>query len=114
MGKQTQKLDENYPAAELIPETGKYLGGLDSEDRAAVVLTQRQVNELSGILGRNVLHPNDLILACQRLTTCNVEGVQIPIEPGVLIRLKSRAHRQEFPEFLKQMITKSLHDYVGW
>lgn len=110
MGKQTQKLDERYPDP---PEPVSILDKLEY-DEEAFLLTRRQCNELGGILGRNILTSVDLIAACTRLTNCNVEGVNIQIEPGVLIRLKSRAMRQTFSEYLKVTITRLLHGEVGW
>lgn len=117
MGKQTQKLDESYPSTELVRGTldlPNTIDKIDSFERRGLLLGLEHTHQLGKILGRNILSAADLISACERLTTCNVDGIQVQIEPGVLIRLKTRAYKQAFPEFLKQTITKALHDYVGW
>jgi len=117
MGKQAQKLDESYPTTELVrgtldlPDT---LDRVEKQGRTGLVLGLDHTHQLSKILGRNILTADDLISACERLTTCNVEGTEVCIEPGLLIRLKSRAMRQPFSEYLTKTITRLLHGEVGW
>lgn len=84
------------------------------DDDTAITLTQDDVNRLSALVGRNILTRDDLISQVAFLTCVTVDGVQIPLEPGLLSRLKSRCYRTPFPDFLRQTVVKQLHDFAGW
>lgn len=114
MGKLAQKLDEQYPPAELVRGKLEILDEVEAKERSGLVLGLDHMHQLGKILGRNILSASDLIAACERLTNCSVDGVQVQIEPGLLIRLKSRAIRQSFPDYLKSTITRLLHGEAGW
>ena len=81
----------------------------------AVALTREDLIELSLLLRVNLQTKDELFLACQRLSTINVEGQEISLEPRLLQRLHSRcARNQDFGPWLKSVVVKCLHDYVGW
>jgi hypothetical protein len=80
-----------------------------------LTLSQEDLSRLDRTLGKNIKTSEDLIQACERLTTCNVEGAAVTLEPGLLTRLKSRCPRGvAFPEFIGKEIIRGLHAFVGW
>lgn len=101
------------PAPPAPSQTAEEPGDNDQDD-IAISLTQDEVNRLSAICGKNILTSSDLLSQMTFLTCVSVQGAKIPIEPGLLSRLKSRCYKQEFHVFLKEVITKQLHDYCGW
>ena len=79
------------------------------------VLTREDLIELSLLLRVNLQTKDELFLACQRLSTINVEGQEISLEPRLLQRLHSRcAHNQNFGLWLKSVVVRELHAFVGW
>lgn len=79
-----------------------------------MTLSQDDLNRLSALTGKNILTRDDLISQITFLSCITVDGVQIPLEPGLLSRLKSRCYKEEFPSFLKRTVIKQLHDFCGW
>jgi hypothetical protein len=86
----------------------------DDASDIAMFLTQSDINRLSSITGRNLLTREDLISQVTFLSCVSVEGTSIPLEPGLLSRLKSRCYKQEFPTFLRDVILRELHAFCGW
>ncbi len=82
---------------------------------SAVILTQDDMIEISRLLRRNVQTKDELMLACQLLTTISVDGQEISLEPRLLQRLHSRCARtQEFGQLIKQTVVRQVHAFCGW
>jgi hypothetical protein len=78
-----------------------------------LILSQDQINNLSKLVGKNILTYEDLYDRIKILTTISVAGREITLSPALLHRLKSRAVRQELGEYLEQEIVRLLCGAVG-
>lgn len=79
------------------------------------MLTQEQMWELSRLLGINLKNGDDLVQQCRRVSTINIEGTPITLEPGLLTRLKSRCPSNvAFDDWLRSRVKEWAHAYVGW
>lgn len=80
-----------------------------------VILSQLDLVELSGYLGRNIDSKAELLYACSRVATVNVQGEEVTLEPMLLTRLKSRCPTSvDFAPWLGKLIKDWAHAYVGW
>ncbi len=81
----------------------------------AVVLTVAELAVLGSLLRRNLKDKEDLFKAVQATTSVTVEGAVVILEPRLLQRLKSRClDKPNFPNWLRDVVIKQLHDYAGW
>tara|TARA_R110000868_G_scaffold411621_1_gene706462 strand:+ start:4675 stop:5010 length:336 start_codon:yes stop_codon:yes gene_type:complete len=86
----------------------------EKERQFGFKLTKAQVALLSAALGKNIMSAEDLVATAEKLSTINVEGVAVMLEPYLLNRLKSRCHpSKKFPEFLKETVIAQLSGYAG-
>ena len=77
-------------------------------------LTKAQVTLLSTALGKNIMSADDLVATAEKLSTINVEGANVTLEPYLLNRLKSRCHpSKKFSEFMKETVIAQLASYAG-
>ncbi len=105
---------KHYQDQKQVEESARALNGID-ESSPAVILLSDDLREISPLVGMNVASREELIEAIQKLATVTVEGAQITLEPGLLIRLKTRClDKARFPEFLAKTVRDGLHSYVGW
>lgn len=84
-----------------------------SEDPAAV-LTFGEMAEIGSLLGKHLKDKDALIKAIHHATTISVEGAKITLEHRLLTRLKSRCLTNDFPQFLREVIIRQLHDWAGY
>lgn len=82
----------------------------------AVVLTYADLDLISRSLRKTLItNQDELMAAISSVTSINVEGVPVTLEPKLLMRLKSRClDKAAWPGWLKDVVTKQLHDYAGW
>lgn len=85
-----------------------------AEDEFAVILSPDDVIDISKSLGKNIQSAEDLKERCAQVTTLRVDGVEVTLEPRLLMRLKSRCIHRDFKDFLKEVVVKQLHDYAGY
>jgi hypothetical protein len=76
-------------------------------------LSDDQLKELSKALGLNITSSAGLVSRVKSMTSLNLDGLEITLEPALLQRLKSRCVRQDFREFVSNEITRQLRAYVG-
>jgi hypothetical protein len=105
---------KHYQEQKQVEESAPALNGF-KEDDDAVVLLAADLVEISPLVGQNIRTREDLIEAVRKLSTVTVEGADVTLEPGLLIRLKSRClDKARFPEFMRKTVRDCLHSYVGW
>jgi hypothetical protein len=81
---------------------------------AKMMLDDEQLKELSSALGLNISSAAQLVSRVRSMTSFDLDGMQITLEPALLQRLKSRCvGRQDFCEFLSAEITRQLRAFVG-
>jgi hypothetical protein len=81
----------------------------------AVVLTFADLDLISRSIRKPVATQEELLAAIQSLTAISVEGIPIPLEPRLLMRLKTRClDKAAWPGWLREVVTRQLHDYAGW
>jgi len=68
---------------------------------------------LERYLGRNVLNVSDTLVQIRNAMSVRVHKVIVPLETQLLAKLKSRAIRVPFEEFLQTQVVQSLERYVG-
>lgn len=104
----------------LIPDVQSVPGVPNDESAGlggrepSISLSPADLRELSQTIGVNIRSAEELLRRIKTLSTVSVGGIEIPLEPGLLSRLKSRAVRQDFPKFLHDEVLRQLHAYVGW
>lgn len=78
-------------------------------------LSQDQVNEISSLLGLNIVNPDQLIQRVRAMRQITVEGVDITLDPGLVNRLRSRCVKKDgFADYLTAEIKRLLHGAVGY
>jgi hypothetical protein len=93
---------------------GNAPSGVEEANRAgSVILSDDDLQEIGGYLGRNILNRRDLLIAAEKVTGICVDGVNITLEPALLNRLKSRCVRREYREWLAEIVTTCLREYAG-
>jgi|SRR6185312_1428096 len=100
--------EEDDAIVEVLPAS------TEDETEGALLLTKDDTRLLSSYLGRNIQSRSDLLQAAQKVSTINVNGREITLEPALLQRIKSRCIRADFPLFLEATIKGLLHSFVGW
>lgn len=81
----------------------------------AIVLTVEDLNGLSAITKMRITDKASLFQAVTNLVAISVEGVEVPLEYRLLMRLKSRClDKDNFPRWLREVVIRQLHDYAGW
>lgn len=81
----------------------------------AVVLTHGEMQDIGRLLGKNLCDKEGLLKAITAATNINIDGVEVNLEPRLLQRLKSRCLKgQSFPEWLRDVTIRQLHDYAGY
>ncbi len=68
--------------------------------------------ELEHLLGRNLSSASEALAAVKRALTVKLDGVEVPLQPALLTRLKTRCFGKTFPEFLKERIVRGLEEFT--
>ena len=76
-------------------------------------LSVDDVHQLNSALGINLQSREQLVSRVKSMTSLNLDGLEVTLEPSLLQRLKSRCVRQDFREFVSNEITRQLRAYVG-
>lgn len=103
--------------------------GLDVEEFLSLLLTKSNVidyqsekplhfsdadrRELERALGRNVKNSQDALKIIQAAMSVRVAGKNIPLNVGLLAKLKSRAIGVPFEKFLERLVVEDLERHVG-
>ena len=81
----------------------------------AIVLTYADMDCISRSIRKNINTQDELMAAIASLTTINVEGIKVALEPKLLMRLKSRClDKAAWPKWLADAVVRQLHDLAGW
>jgi hypothetical protein len=78
------------------------------------LLSDEDLGAFSAALGLNIQTKHELLWRVKQMTTVNVEGVKITLDPRLLTRLHSRAVRIPFPDYLRDTVRKALFDVCGY
>lgn len=80
----------------------------------SLFLDDDQLKDLSRSLGLNINSPEQLVSRVKSMSSFDLDGMEISLEPALLQRLKSRCvGRQDFKEFVSAEITRQLRAFVG-
>lgn len=69
--------------------------------------------KLDNLLGYNISSTEQLLDLVEKIVSMKVGSVRVPLKSSVLTRLKSRCYGMEFPEFVKQQVTRDLEVFTG-
>lgn len=72
-------------------------------------LTRKQFEKL---LGRNFSTAEALLAAVRTLMTVKVADIEVPLQPTLLQRLRTRCFGQTFDQFLTERIVRELEEYT--
>lgn len=82
-------------------------------ETASIALTDADVRAISEMLGINVNNSDSLRKAVGKMSTLDVEGVKITLEPYLLQRLRTRCLDKDWPNFLARTVRELLAGYAG-
>lgn len=106
-----QATAHNRPLEAELSERLKQFAHVDSTK--PIVLNDMQRQHLDKLLGRNLATADVLVAAVGRALSVQVDGVEVPITPYLLDRLKTRCIGMDFDKFVAMTIRRLLEEYVG-
>lgn len=82
-----------------------------------LLLREKDLRELSAILGRNIKDSDDLKLAARNMSTLSIKGLDggdLVLDTYLLNRLRSRCHpSDDFPKWVRDRIVELLAGFCG-
>jgi len=86
-------------------------GAVDSTKPLVLSDTARQ--HVEKLLGRNFATGDELASALQRALSLFVDGVEVPMTPYLLERLRSRAIGMDLDKFIAMTVKRLLEEFAG-
>lgn len=80
---------------------------------APLVIDDTQRRAMEQALGRNFQTSAALTAAVVRSATVRVDGIEIPVSPMLLEKLKSRCIGMDFDKFIQQTVRRGLEEFTG-
>lgn len=77
----------------------------------ALVFRDEERRDLERILGRNLANSAEALQAVRQALSARIDDVTVPIRPALLHRLKARALRRPFPEFVARTVGEELERF---
>lgn len=85
----------------------------DRRDRKPLYFGDEERRTLEELIGVNVDSPARALLEIRRMTTMRVNNARVQLKPQLIQRLKSRCFGMEFPDFVRDVVTKELERYCN-
>ena len=85
----------------------------ESGNEKPIVIDDETRRQLEQLFRRNISTSKDLLSEVHRAVSVSLAGLEIDLAPRLLERLKTRAIRVPWPEFLKGLIHRRLEEDAG-
>jgi hypothetical protein len=85
----------------------------DVRSTKPIIISDDARRRLEQILGRNLSAVEDLLSTMQHAFSVRADGVEIPVTPYLLERLRSRCIGMDFTEFMKRTVKRLLEEFAN-
>lgn len=85
----------------------------DFTSEKPLYITDTLRRRLERLFGRNFQTPEELVHTMEKYITARIGEVDVPLQPLLLTRLKSRCFGKPFEQFLAERVVCGLEEYAG-